>query len=101
MAIIRIFRVRIVPELREEFEEKFSSISVRAVNEAQGFLSVSIFKPTKWAPNEYAMVSYWENESALKTFAGEQWSHAVIPPDMEKFVVECWVHHFESWAKVV
>jgi hypothetical protein len=44
------------------------------------------------------MVSRWENEAALKTFAGEQWNHAVIPPGMEKFVVECWVHHYEWWA---
>lgn len=97
MAITRIFRVRIVPELREEFEEKFSSISIRAVNEAQGFLSVTILKPTKWAPDEYSMVSQWENEAALRGFAGEQWVHAVIPPGMKKFVIECWVHHYESW----
>jgi len=99
MGVTRVFRVRIAPEQREEFEEKFSSISIRAVNEAQGPLSVSILKPTKWAPDEYAMVSRWENEAALKTFAGEQWNHAVIPPGMEKFVVECWVHHYESWAR--
>lgn len=99
MAITRIFRVRIAPERRHEFEEKFSSISIRAVNEAQGFLSVSILKPTEWAPDEYAMVSQWENEAALKSFAGIQWNHAVIPHGMEKFVVECWVHHYESWTE--
>ena len=98
MAITRIFRVRIRPELRPEFEEKFSSVSVRTVDEAPGFLAVSILKPTKWAPDEYAMISQWENEAALKAFAGEQWNHAVIPLAMEKFVVECWVHHYEAWA---
>jgi heme-degrading monooxygenase HmoA len=97
MSITRIFRVRIIPELRQEFEEKFATISVRTVDEALGYLAVSIFKPTKWAANEYAMISSWENEEALKAFAGEQWSNAVIPLGMEKFVVECWVHHFESW----
>lgn len=99
MAITRIFRVRIIPELRQAFEEKFSSVSVHAVNDACGFLEVSIHKPTKWAPDEYAMISQWESEAALKAFAGEQWSQAVIPAGMEKFVVECWVHHYESWSK--
>lgn len=99
MAITRIFRVRIRSELKQEFEEKFSSVSVRAVEEASGSLAVSILKPTKWAPDEYAMISQWENEAALKAFAGEQWNHAVIPPGMEKFVDECWVHHYESWAE--
>lgn len=98
MPITRIFRVQIVPELRQEFEEKFSSVSVHAVNEAAGFISASILKPTMWAPDEYAMISQWENESALKAFAGEEWKHAVIPPGMEKFVIECWVHHYESWV---
>ncbi|CAK0760558.1 ABM domain-containing protein [Gammaproteobacteria bacterium] len=98
MAITRIFQVRIVPDLRQEFEEKFSSVSVHAVNEAPGFLSVSILKPTKWTPYEYAMISQWKNEASLKAFAGEEWKHAVIPPKMEKFVVECWVHHYESWV---
>lgn len=99
MAITRMFRVRIHPEVKQEFEEKFFSVSVRAVDEAQGFLAVSILKPTKWAPDEYAMISQWENEAALKAFAGEQWNHAVIPHGMEKFVVDCWVHHYVSWTE--
>lgn len=98
MSITRIFRVQIAPELRQEFEGKFSSVSVHVVNEALGFISVSILKPTKWAPDEYSMISQWENEEVLKAFAGVEWKHAVIPPGMEKFVVECWVHHYESWT---
>lgn len=43
------------------------------------------------------MVSQWENEAALRGFAGEQWVHAVIPPGMEKFVIEGLVLHYESW----
>ena len=97
MSITRIFRVRIHPELKREFEEKFSSVSVRAVAEAQGFLAVSILKATKWSPNEYAMISVWESEGALQAFVGEDWNRAFIPKEMEKFVAECWVHHYESW----
>jgi heme oxygenase (mycobilin-producing) len=70
MAITRIFRVRITPELRAEFEEKFASISVSAVNHAPGAVSVTIHKPTKWAPYEYSIISQWESEEALKSFAG-------------------------------
>ena len=98
MSITRIFRVRIDTSLRQEFEEKFSSISVHTVNQVAGLLSVSIHKPTEWAPDEYAMISLWESESSLKAFAGEEWYRAVIPNGMEKFVVEFWVHHYESWV---
>jgi len=94
--ITRIFRVQIDPALRDEFESKFESISVAAVKEADGSISVSIGKPTKWAPDEYVMISQWENEESLRKFAGENWCQAHIPAGMEKFVEECWVHHFES-----
>lgn len=96
--ITRIFRVKIVADLREEFEEKFSSISVHTVNTAPGFLSVSILKPTIWAPDEYAMISLWKDEAALESFAGKEWRHPVIPKPMEKYVVACWVHHYRAWA---
>jgi len=99
MFITRIFRVRIDTSLRQEFEEKFSSISVHAVNKSAGFISVSIHKPTKWAPDDYLMISQWQNESSLKAFAGEKWFRAVIPHEMEKFVVECSVNHYESWIQ--
>jgi heme-degrading monooxygenase HmoA len=97
MAITRIFRVRIAPELGQEFEENFSSVSMDVVNKAEGLLAVSIHKPTKWAPNEYAMISHWENEAALESFAGERWNRAVIPPKMEKYVLGWEVHHYEAW----
>jgi heme-degrading monooxygenase HmoA len=97
MAITRIFRVRIVPEWRDQFEEGFTSVSVHAVTSASGFLSASIHRPTAWAPDEYAMISRWESTAALKAFAGEDWCRPVIPSGMAKYVIECWVHHYESW----
>ena len=95
--IIRVFRVSINPELREEFESKFSTVSIQAVQNATGFISVSIGKPTKWAPDEYVMVSKWQNESSLKKFAGENWNQAHIPRGMEQFISECWLHHYNEY----
>ena len=97
MPITRIFRVRINPDLREEFEAKFATVSVAAVTGAPGSREVAIFRPTRWAADEYAMISTWDDEAALAAFAGEQWSAAVIPPGMETYVVECWVHHYRAW----
>ena len=97
MAITRIFRARIRPEQRGEFEEKFFDVSVRVVSQAAGNLSVSVLKPTKWSPNEYAMISVWEDVASLRAFAGNDWNRAVIPPGMGKFFTESWMHHFESW----
>jgi heme-degrading monooxygenase HmoA len=95
--ITRIFRVRIDPNLRDEFERKFADVSVKAVESSRGFITVTIGKPTKWAPDEYVMISQWENEAAIKNFAGEAWNQAHIPSGMEKFVREYWVHHYVSF----
>jgi quinol monooxygenase YgiN len=94
--IIRIFRVKIHPQMREKFEAKFASISISAVNNAEGSISVTMGMPTKWAPDEYAMISHWQDENSLTVFAGENWSQPHIPQGMAKFVDKMWVHHFEG-----
>ena len=98
IVITRIFRVQIRPELREEFEALYQVKSVEAVQKAEGFLSVAIGAPTVWASDEYVMISTWVDETALIKFAGKTWNEAHIPPGMEKFVVECWVHHYQAFG---
>lgn len=95
--ITRIFRVKIRAELREKFEPLFQSVSVASVENAKGFISVQIGKPTSWAPDEYIMISVWDSEDSLREFAGERWNEAYIPDGMEKFVDACWVHHYVSF----
>ena len=96
--ITRIFRVRVPRELHHEFEGKFLSVSIPVVKSHKGLVSVSVGRPTKWAPEEYAMVSTWENERVLENFAGKNWSQAVIPEGMGKYVAQCWVHHYEIFG---
>ena len=95
--ITRVFRVQIRPELRSDFEPLFQSVSLDAVRGADGFLSVSIGRPTIWAPDEYVMISVWSDEQSVARFAGEDWNQAHIPEGMEKFVVDCWVHHYSAF----
>jgi len=92
--IIRIFRTTIHPELRQDFERDFNSISVDAVKDKQGFVSCHIGTPTKWNPDEYSMITVWEDEKALTAFAGRDWHKAVIPPGMERYPVSFTVEHF-------
>ncbi len=96
--IARIFRVRIRSELRTEFEKRFLEDSVPMVKSHSGLVSVSVGKPTKWVPDEYVMVSVWENQVAIESFAGKEWNQPVIPSNMEKFVKGCWVHHYEIFG---
>lgn len=95
--ITRIFRARINPDHRDEFEAVFPRVSMGAVEGRDGFISAAISKPTEWAPDEYVMVSIWRDEKALKAFAGDKWNEAHIPEGMERFFAECWLHHYESF----
>ena len=95
--LIRIFRVKINPEHRAEFEPKFETVSVSAVQIQKGFVSVNIGKPSKWAPDEYVMISKWEDKESLRQFIGEAWNEAHIPEGMEKYVSKCWVHHYYEY----
>jgi quinol monooxygenase YgiN len=97
MSITRIFRVRIDNAFKDEFDYLFSTVALHKIHEAAGYISASIHKPTKWAPDEYAMISQWESEASLKAFFGEEWNQALITRVTEKFVVACWVHLYESW----
>ena len=98
MTITRVFRVTIEPTLRAEFEHKFSTLSQHLFERAPGCLSQSILRPTRWTPDEYAMVSEWESETALASFVGERWCEAVIPAEMEHFAKAYSVSHYSSWG---
>jgi len=98
VSITRVFRVQIHAGMREEFEKKFSTISVEVAKGGAGNAGVTILRPTDWAPDEYAMISEWRNEDALRQFAGESWNRAVIPDGMDQYIHSCSVHHYRSWT---
>jgi heme-degrading monooxygenase HmoA len=95
--ITRIYRVQIDPELRKEFEAKFQQVCHEVVDGSPGLISVSIGKPTRWAPDEYVMVSSWHNVESVQQFAGEDWEKPMIPEDMRRFTKACWLHQYESF----
>ncbi len=95
--IIRIYRVQIDTELRQEFETQFQKIAKEFMQGRAGLVSVDIGKPTPGSPGEYVMVSKWTDIASVKSFAGEHWDVPVIPEHMRKFTKECWLHQFESF----
>lgn len=98
MAITRIFRVQIRPEQRAAFEKDFHEVSIPLIKSHPGLLAVSIGKPTRWAPDEYVMISRRKGIADLEDFVGKNWNEPVIPAGMEKYVAQCWVHHFEDFG---
>jgi len=96
--ITRIFRVQIRPELRTAFEKDFLDVSIPLIKSHSGLSSVHIGRPTQWAPDEYVMISRWKRAEDIEDFVGKDWSQPLIPSGMEKYVVKCWVHHFDDFS---
>lgn len=97
MTVIRVFTVEIEANFRSEFEHKFNTLSKRLLENASGCNGLSVLKPSKWAPDEYAMISEWENETALAEFVGAHWNMSVIPSEMQKYAKNHSVSHYLSW----
>ena len=43
---------------------------------------------------EYIMISNWKDLKSLQHFVGDDWGKALIPDGMEKYVEDCWLHHY-------
>jgi len=97
--IVRIFRVRIHKEFKQDFEEDFDLISLPLVKAQKGLVSLSFGKVINQDKDEYILITTWEDQDALIAFCGEAWKQALIPHGMEKYIKECWLYHFEQFHK--
>ena len=94
--ITRVFRAAVPIKLHAAFEEQFRAISVPLVASQPGLHRVTIGRPTRWNPEEFVMVSVWEDEESIAEFAGVAWNEPRIPSGMEDFITSCSVDHYEN-----
>ncbi|MCC1482256.1 antibiotic biosynthesis monooxygenase [Roseibaca sp. Y0-43] len=92
--ITRIYRVRIHPHLRAEFEPLFKTVARASVADVAGCVGVTVGFPTQASPDEYAMISVWKSAGSLTAFIGPNWDRVHIPDSMAHFFESAWVHHF-------
>lgn len=95
--LLRVFKIEIVSEFRNEFEEKFKVIALGLVDGKKGLLSAEIGKSVDTDDNEYLMISIWKDLEALREFTGDDWKEAIIPEEMVKYVFSFSLKHYESF----
>ena len=66
------------------------------VQNHKGLISCQVGGPTKWNPDDYVMITCWEDEASLAAFAGENWNQAVIPKEMQKYPKAFSVAHYND-----
>lgn len=97
--IVRVFRVVIHREFKEDFEKDFERISLPLVKAQEGLVSLSFGKVISQGSDEYALITTWQDQDALVAFCGQAWEQAVIPHGMERYIQECSVYHFEQLSQ--
>ena len=94
--IIRFFRAIVHEGKQEEFGAFFRDSMLPMVQSHDGLIDASIGFPSELSPREFCMVMRWRDLDALKGFAGEDWSEAVIHPDEGHLLAETHVHHYTA-----
>ena len=93
--IVRVFRAKTKPGKAAAFEAKVKELSIPLVKGAGGMVAFYSGRPMTPTPDEFVMVTLWKDEAALKAFAGDDWTRAVIPEDERPLLERTWVHHYE------
>ena len=75
-------------------------LSILLVEAQKGLLARYLGKPTGSSPDEFVMVSVWEDLASLQAFVGEHWEEAVIPEEERSVLLETYVHHYESFGPI-
>jgi hypothetical protein len=81
-----------------EFEAFSRDIALPLVRKHAGLRSVQVGAPRPGAPNIYCVSMVWDGVEALKEFAGDTWTEALVEPEEEHLVASISVEHYDLVA---
>jgi quinol monooxygenase YgiN len=93
-SIVRVFQAEAKAGEEDEFRRFFVDEALPLVRAHRGVLSVAVGLPESRTPRSFLMVSTWSSIEALKEFAGEEWTEAVIDPREEHLLERVSVSHY-------
>ncbi len=96
--ILRVLRVTVHDGKTAEFEEFSRKIALPLVKRYDGLQSVVVGKPRAAAPATFCIAMVWESIDALKEFAGDNWTEALVEPEEEHLVASIDIEHYDLLA---
>lgn len=96
--ILRVLRVTVHDGKGGEFEEFSRNIAMPLVKRHDGLRSVVVGKPRPDAPNQFCIAMVWDSIEALKEFAGDNWTEALVEPEEEHLVASIDIEHYDLLA---
>ena len=94
--LIRVFTARLKPGRRPAYERLARDVAMPLMLAQPGCLTVHIGAPKPGHPDEYVVVSIWEDLPALKSYVGEEWQKVSILPGEADLLREVAVRHFDG-----
>lgn len=100
--IIRVFRARLKPGMREAYERLCREKTIPLMGGAPGNLAVHMGRPADQRSDDFVFVSVWKDLASLRAFVGERWDEAFILPGEADLLEEATVQHYdESYHSLV
>ncbi len=93
--IIRVFRSRVKPGMHEEYERLLRETVIPLMLQAPGLVKLHVGTPLDDPPQEFLLMSVWDNISSLRAFFGRRWRESVVVPGEAHLVAEAIVDHYE------
>lgn len=94
--IIRVFRGRVHPGMQKEYERELREVAVPNFYANPGLVDLHLGLPSVDAPEEFLVVTAWEDLDSLRSFAGENWRSALLHPGEAEMLRRSFVQHFED-----
>ena len=92
--IMRIFRARVKPGRRDDFERLVVEKSVPIMRKQSGLITIQVGRPMDRRPDEFVLVSVWKDLASLKTWTGENWNEVVPMPGEADLIEEATLQHY-------
>ncbi len=93
--IIRVFRSRVKPGMHEEYERLLRDTAIPLMLAAPGLVKLHVGTPLDDPPQEFLLMSVWEDIGSLRAFFGRKWRESVVVPGEAHLVAEAIVDHYE------
>ena len=94
--IIRVFRTKVRPGTHRQYEALIRQQVVPLMLEAPGLVTLHVGLPLDDPPDEFLLMSVWQDLAAMRAFIGSRWREPLVVPGEEHLVLHSIVDHYEG-----
>lgn len=94
--ILRVFRARLKPGRRAEYEALFRRHALPLMRKAPGNAAIHISPPRPDRPDEFVLATVWADLAALQAYTGANWREIMTLPGEAELIEEMGVQHFDE-----